>query len=609
MEAIINELKKINERLTALEGPRPTSTQANRVHQGRENYQQPRWRWEGNSRVFSRSSHNNRTARPNQPPPQRNGPSIRPLLPNLDRPEVTDLTKTLYHSVQLRHHARNWDPIPINLDKEMDSFFEKITPPMPNSTTKAKIDSLREQTKGNLASIILDHISTARKELDEKLSATTLFGENFDKAAELARTRLLGHFRRKISMAEVNAWLTEDRIKAEGLSGTEEMARLEAESGTTDARSISLSAWTTVPTSGGRPSKRAAQSPTSGSPTPTSNRFQALQEGADGIDRGSDDEEFEEAFPPLNTHLRTPVSKKTRFVSPLNGVSVANFDITEQIDQLMNTTPAARPEPEATRRVAKVTTGERRTSPPVAIESPPSPTMSLPPLNSPLSPTTPPQPGREEVLQDLLNGEPTSLTAQSQPAPTTGGKVNIHPCSPKNAWAIEVGVETQILVISDSNMRLARNLPAQWEAHVFPGAYLSHAASLIDKLPRKNSLRAIVVMVGINNRGWKSQQDVRHDVLRIANVADKLRVPVHFTGISIPPELQPNETLTLKQLNLAAKEKFRHRYIGPLDTTEVSVNPSDKFKIHYDQATVDKILVNVTNHFLSKIPQMRRISM
>ena len=194
----------------------------------------------------------------------------------------------------------------------------------------------------------------------------------------------------------------------------------------------------------------------------------------------------------------------------------------------------------------------------------------------------------------------TNSTEKNDMSIKNCGKFMEHRCSPKNAWSAPIDDNTTTLIIGDSNMRLIKDIPADWEAHVFPGAYLSHASNIINRLPEFNNLRTIIVAVGINNRGWQLKE-IKNDINKVYNSADKKNVALHFVGVSIFEGLSDAEKHTLRELNKIAKDKFKQRYIAPLDSNEVSVSLTDERKVHYDTTTVNTLFSKIKNHFLYRL--------
>lgn len=595
-QTIITELRLINQRLTALENK--NSTNGNIVDRPTGRFGQsrrPTGRWEGDALVFRRQNSNQeRQGQTANPAPRRHRSGHRPIT-SQNRPTLDDrtleLSRALYQSIQLRHHARNWEQIPEKLSKQIDFLYNNVVPPMPSENVRAKLVGLGEEAKSNLVATIMEHIVQAQAEVKVKIESCGLFGDEFDAAASAARGRLISHFRRRIPVEQINRWLSEDRIISEGLSATEEMARLMAEGLTSQNQNQELEEWGTINRGG---NKRPAQSPKSSPDIEISNRFQALETEEEGMARGSDDDE--QVSPQIS---RAPARKKTKTSPPkrsrANSLPPYSHELTVEGTEVQ-------------RDATETATGTKNQA---ELHAPSVPVEPTGDGNTALAP----QRQEQSSNPDTAKSSEAASTPTRDEAPdsqghaviTTEGTVTAHQGGAKKDWGITLKDGTEVLIVGDSNMRYARHLPSQWEVHVFPGAYLSHVATIIENLNPPNSLKSIVVAAGINNRTWKAAKDVRHDVHKIHNVTERVGVAIHFLGISMPPQLPSGELQQLRDLNKAAKDRFKQRYIEPV--SKVSVSPTDLFRIHYDQVTVDRIIENINKHFLSVSRSGRGIPM
>lgn len=618
MEELLAEIRSIKERLTNIEhdNRHQSNSRPNYItnnprymgqgsHQGQGRRRQPMGRREGDSVVYTRRrlrGNSNITGGYHQN--YRQAQNVQ--TPN---PESDELSQLLYKSCQLRHHAKNWAGLPKSIGKQFDNIFKNIVPPAPNPQTTAELQKLNNECKSNLVAIILDHISKAHEKVNEQIRQADARG--FDTAASDARSELLDHFGKKIKIYDVNNWLAEDLQLIEGSTNYNRVHQTATHAGAN---------WTTET----RRYKRPASS--LDSPVQTANRFEVLNE-EEGFP--ADDSSFPsltaKTAPRKSPQSRTNPPKKTRqgSRSPLrpNQMRVEveiNGDLRLEQEQEQEEGPEniqAQPMSEnrelnevenhlnvnATTQETQNTRDEGQTTSTIKTHADRAPEGATGTRMETIPETPPSQLPSEPA-------EPTEQEVSEQPDdPPSNSRVTIHH-GPKNAWRASPKEDTTVLVIGDSNLRLTRSLPNDWEAHVFPGASLSHASQIIDYLTPSSTLRAIVICVGINNRGWQVK-NISHDVNMVANSAAKRGISAHFLGISLPPALSNKEKTALKELNKIAKEKFRHRFIPALNDSEVSVSPTDKFNIHYDQPTVDKILQKVIDHFLVKISPARRQSL
>jgi hypothetical protein len=151
---------------------------------------------------------------------------------------------------------------------------------------------------------------------------------------------------------------------------------------------------------------------------------------------------------------------------------------------------------------------------------------------------------RESGAADRLDGPPRGLV--------------VHDSLIKNGWAVKnVHPATRTLVIADSQFRHIREVPESWEIHVFPGANLSHANAIVNRLgSRKGSLQTVVTHVGINNRGCNWENSAYVDINKLMCSLEKMATKAVFCGVSIPEGLTPKEKDLLEKINEQAQKRM-----------------------------------------------------
>ena len=241
-----------------------------------------------------------------------------------------------------------------------------------------------------------------------------------------------------------------------------------------------------------------------------------------------------------------------------------------------------------------------QTSPPVT-RSPKRPKLSI------VTPTHTQTNSQQETYtyngQNLTQSQQTPSKKQKQKQLTINEMNKFkHVEKNKNAWQISiVKKNTNTVVIADSNLKLYRNIPQDWEIHVFPGAKFHHITNIIKTMPSDTNIKNVIVHVGINHRAEPWEFTI-HNLNRLINLTKRKTYATHFVGISIPNTKRPNKEITqMNRINnhLQTTVGTKH-YITPLDTKQVCVSPSDTSLIHYNQTTVDKISSLIYNHFLAK---------
>jgi hypothetical protein len=196
-------------------------------------------------------------------------------------------------------------------------------------------------------------------------------------------------------------------------------------------------------------------------------------------------------------------------------------------------------------------------------------------------------------LCSRIHIEPEPTTPASTSSNTDHLRRFVYDNKKKTEWELNIHKQPTTLILGDSNMKLARNIPDDWEIHAYPGAYLSHAAILLQTKDLPESIKNIVVAVGVNNRSWKYTVSTKPDLTRVGTRAKALGGRVHFLGISTSG-LPSFQDTNIKQLNTDARSSFGRNYIHPLPTEQVIIAPSDP--IHHDQSTVDRIIDSIKCH-------------
>ena len=153
-------------------------------------------------------------------------------------------------------------------------------------------------------------------------------------------------------------------------------------------------------------------------------------------------------------------------------------------------------------------------------------------------------------------------------------------------------------MVADSNFRYATKLPKNWEIHVFPGLNIERTTNIIKtaNFEQNKELENIIIHCGINNR-LRSPTSNNIDIGKLNTALLHTKKNIIFNGISIPSTLNINEKQVLTDLNDKAARCFQEKFIEPLSSNLVNVNPKDKFKIHYTKITVNKICNKISSHF------------
>ena len=148
------------------------------------------------------------------------------------------------------------------------------------------------------------------------------------------------------------------------------------------------------------------------------------------------------------------------------------------------------------------------------------------------------------------------------------------------------------VILADSNFRYWQPEDESYEAHVFPGAHLSHAIRMLETAKLPDTVRNLIICVGINNRDWELTSTAI-DLRKLATAAEKLKQKVYFLGVSSPRLPDRNENDNIIRLNHDARERFGGRFIPPLPQDEVRIRRGDSYGIHHDDETVRRVFSSI----------------
>jgi hypothetical protein len=180
----------------------------------------------------------------------------------------------------------------------------------------------------------------------------------------------------------------------------------------------------------------------------------------------------------------------------------------------------------------------------------------------------------------------------------TESKVHLHQGN-KRAWRVlPESPDTCVLVVGDSNLRHVRNIPPYWQVEALPGADLCDLMDGLTALAGNEKQFTVVLQAGINHRDKHDAEDETDIKKMLSAVRGNAAIDeIFFNGVSIPQEIPESDAQRLVALNNFMKLQVGNAYyIEPIDRLEVQVSPTDRYKIHYDQDTVDRISQNMHRH-------------
>lgn len=515
--------------------------------------------------------------------------------------EFPVLAKRLLNFVQLNRGMQVWSNLPRAVSKLVDDAFYNIVPPMPEPALRERLTTVRDRTKTEVLESIQRHLVAKEEEVKEALRSTNPTDKQ--RAAGLARSYVFQHFGRKIHPEELHRWM----VEALDLVGTTfEQPTIDVPTEPVAVQApirtvVTLSRqadWLPAPRSQRKRTVRdIPTSPVPGSSTEiaTSNRFDGLPVDTDPVvDEGHD--RATSPRPKKADRRRSPQLVLHRVSPPASSPTVT-------------TAAAANEEPERTAVINEVAAPKEQPLEPEPTTAAAA-ELDFGSFDNVQFVTPEEQPALPVAVESPHRSPGTSTFSATQPARLIGVRPIVHNDLLKCNWSLSLRPDTKTVVIADSNFRMATELPADWEVHVFPGMYLSHTMSLIDTckdLRTSKRLEHIIVSSGINNRGW-AFKNVLPDLNKVFASLTRTGRSTHFLGISVPPDVTEAEKTTLNQINDHALKRFERFYIKPLSADQVIISLTDRYKIHYDQNTINKICSNICNHFLclpSALPRPR----
>jgi hypothetical protein len=173
----------------------------------------------------------------------------------------------------------------------------------------------------------------------------------------------------------------------------------------------------------------------------------------------------------------------------------------------------------------------------------------------------------------------------------TDHKIHIH-AGLKSEWEVIPDTpDTCVLVVGDSNLRKVKLIPPYWQINSLPGGDLCDLTDGLSKLSGETKQYTIVLQAGMNHRSNHDADD-QADIKSMLFTARRNQSinEIFFNGVSIPLSMPEADAQRLHELNrFMEAEVGSEFYITPLNSADVHVEPHDRWKIHFDQATVDLI--------------------
>ena len=450
-------------------------------------------------------------------------------------PDFPDVAKTLYKWAQLKHHRGNWQQVPRSIYGRIDQLVADIRPPNGDDDLRGLLLSLSTKFARDIRDTVCHHLDTQLR--DTETHAGTLDPKDLPRAKDIADRYM------KSRLGRLNAnqrdTLLSDASTMVGISRTQP-----------PTRSLPISPHSNV----------NGNSHTS--PPPRNNQHSTVVDDMQSTSHGRH----------TSSHLH----------------NAGNLQATPRVQE--NHLPTRRTQTDVTATTPRneyciwvdgtQSARQRRASdPPVYVRSlnPPSPLSAN---------------DNYDNTADYLHT--TDLIAQPMKSIPSDNKttrrVRIFR-EEKDRWSFDVSPTTTNIVIGDSNLQRITHVPANWQIEALPGASLRHVtqALLRMKIPADRHVN-IILQAGINHR----DQPTEDFTMRLEHLMERLGENnqvdrIFYAGIPTSDRLPEAE-------NVAAINRCiidivgQDNYILPLASDQMKMNSPDKYGIHYDATTADRIL-------------------
>lgn len=464
------------------------------------------------------------------------------------------MVRALYRATQVRRHIDNWKELPASILRDLTRMASNIKPPDPTEALTNDILAIFTNAGTQLLHRVQQHF-TERLQINRDI-LSHLNPADHHVAKDTAYTMMSRTGGRKLNEAVLRSLITEEAANINSQPATIVQDNPVAQ----PAETIDQN----------KPIKRVCRQTTppnlNAPTTSTYNRYEPL---AMMIDPENEMDSDADEIPPSPPSLKRKVARV--YTTPTNSTTTKMHPTTSAAPQPMDTpaSPQDPSEPEANLdALLAIITDEADNSPPA---EQPTPAANNPPTI-------------------FTRGQPDKPIRFVPPA-NTGTKRIYNLASVmaarKETWTVQPLSETEVLVISDSNMRLVepRDIPSKWQLAVLPGAKLHHLPEVLNKLHDKR-LKNIFISVGINNRQDPSTSPRPELFEKIASILTKKATHAFAVGISTC-HLPESEQTKINSINHTLKNLPGVRYVQHLEQNETTT--MSEINIHHNKNTVSRI--------------------
>jgi len=207
----------------------------------------------------------------------------------------------------------------------------------------------------------------------------------------------------------------------------------------------------------------------------------------------------------------------------------------------------------------------------------------------------------QSLLSRSTEGPRTLLSVAAATSVDASGcqvapRLFVHSSQDKTRWRVSLSPSTKVLVIGDSNLKYATEVPKEWEVHSLSGAHIENIVSILKTFPPDSGLNVVIMQAGINHR-----DDLRFPIEAVNELeyeAKRINAKLMIVGIPIAVGMSKALTRKLKDFNKAMYDVFLTRFIYPLKPIDVYMERDDPSCIHFRPRTVLKMIDCVIDRML-----------
>ena len=209
-------------------------------------------------------------------------------------------------------------------------------------------------------------------------------------------------------------------------------------------------------------------------------------------------------------------------------------------------------------------------------------------LEFPDSPPANSEPRINKIVQNNLNTENSS---QKDPSPNLGKSGQFLERRNK-IDPLDILPKTKCLLVGDSNLRLFRPVPIEWQVICIPGLHLSQLAAILKYSYKPPNLKHIIVSTGINDRD-SGEVGPLIDCLKAGRAQART---IHFQSIVASRNLTLRQINNITRINKTARDLD---FVKVIPSHTVTPTFTDTAHIHYDEKTSQQIFEGIISHITS----------